>query len=81
MERSRATRFFPGYHAFPGGVLDALDGDAERDEARRRAAVRELEEETGVKLAPEALEPAGRLLTPPFGPTRYDTSFYVCELP
>jgi glyoxylase-like metal-dependent hydrolase (beta-lactamase superfamily II)/8-oxo-dGTP pyrophosphatase MutT (NUDIX family) len=81
VERSRATRFFPGYHAFPGGVLDALDGDAERDEARRRAAVRELEEETGVKLAPEALEPAGRLLTPPFGPTRYDTSFYVCELP
>lgn len=79
MERSTSTRFFPGYHAFPGGVVDAEDGDGE--DSRRNAAVRELAEETGVQVKPEALEPAGRLVTPPFGPTRYDTSFYMCELP
>lgn len=79
VERSLTTRFFPGYHAFPGGVLDPADGEG--PEGRRRAAVRELEEETSVRLAPDALEPAGQLLTPPFGPTRYDTTFFVAELP
>lgn len=79
VERSRATRFFPGYHAFPGGVVDAPDGEG--DEGRARAAVRELEEEAGVRLDPSQLDPAGRLLTPPFGPVRYDTSFFVAELP
>ena len=79
VERSMATRFFPGYHAFPGGVLDPSDGTGA--DASRAAAVRELEEETGVTITQAKLEPAGRLLTPPFGPTRYDTSFYVCELP
>ena len=94
VERNATTRFFPGYHAFPGGVVDAADlalppGTAAQQQAvpgdgdagRRKAAVRELEEETSVKLAPDALEPAGRLVTPPFGPTRYDTSFFVAELP
>ncbi|HET6406118.1 MAG TPA: MBL fold metallo-hydrolase [Candidatus Thermoplasmatota archaeon] len=79
VERSRQTRFFPGYHAFPGGVLDAADGGGE--DARARAAVRELEEETGVRLDPAALEPAGRIVTPPFGPVRYDTTFFMAELP
>lgn len=79
VERSTATRFFPGYHAFPGGVVDGEDGDGE--DARRNAAVRELAEETGVRVEPGALEPAGRLVTPAFGPRRYDTSFFTCELP
>lgn len=108
VERSRSTRFFPGYHAFPGGVVDAADGDG--PEGRRRAALRELFEETGVLVTtrrPDPLFPredraavlakglasfglqwdvarlheAGTLLTPPFGPVRYDTTFYVCELP
>lgn len=79
VERSANTRFFPSYHAFPGGVLDAADGDG--DGGRAKAALRELHEETGVRIAPEALVPAGKLLTPPFAPTRYDTSFFVAELP
>lgn len=78
VERSRETRFFPGYHAFPGGVLEAADGDGPR--ARRAAAVREVQEETGIVLTPDVLLPAGRLVTPPFGPTRYDTSFFFAEL-
>jgi glyoxylase-like metal-dependent hydrolase (beta-lactamase superfamily II)/8-oxo-dGTP pyrophosphatase MutT (NUDIX family) len=79
VERSRRTRFFPGYHAFPGGTLDPADGADE--DARRRAAVREVKEETGVNLRAEDLVEAGRLLTPPFGPLRYDTSFFVADLP
>lgn len=109
VERSRRTRFFPGYHAFPGGVVEPQDGEG--PDARKGAALRELFEETGVLVtktpppagfprdeatrdAPgealakhglawdlDALVDAGTLVTPAFGPLRYDTTFYVCELP
>lgn len=75
VERSMRTRFFPGYHAFPGGVLDPGETD------RALAACRELKEETGVTVEPSALVQGATLLTPPFGPLRYDTTFYLCELP
>ena len=74
-ERGRSTRFFPGYHAFPGGVLEPGETD------RAAAAAREVLEETGVALDPAALRQAATLLTPPFGPMRYDTTFYVAECP
>lgn len=79
VERSMRTRFFPGYRAFPGGVVDEADGEG--DAGRVAAAVRELREETSVRVDAAALVSAGRLVTPPFGPTRYDTSFFVAELP
>lgn len=79
VERGQRTRFFPGYHAFPGGTLDPADGQDEG--ARRRAAVREVEEEVRLRLDPDQLVEAGRLVTPPFGPLRYDTSFFMAELP
>lgn len=75
VERSQRTRFFPGYHAFPGGVLDPGETD------RALAALRELHEETGVAARREDLVQAATLLTPPFGPLRYDTTFYFCALP
>ncbi len=51
--RADALRFFGGYWAFTGGVIDAVDladGEASRDDevSHRRCAVRELFEETGV---------------------------------
>jgi endoribonuclease LACTB2 len=50
VRRAMSLRVFPGFWALPGGGLDPLDGDP-RDgtlEAYRRAAARELFEETGV---------------------------------
>jgi glyoxylase-like metal-dependent hydrolase (beta-lactamase superfamily II)/8-oxo-dGTP pyrophosphatase MutT (NUDIX family) len=51
--RSAKLRFFGGYWAFPGGVVDAIDvvGEADGEETHRRCALRELFEETGVLVA------------------------------
>lgn len=50
--RAPELRFFGGYDAFPGGVLDPEDGLADDEEALAaatlRAAVREVFEETGL---------------------------------
>jgi 8-oxo-dGTP pyrophosphatase MutT (NUDIX family) len=45
------------------------------------AAVREVEEETGVRLADDLLLPWSRWITPEFEPRRFDTWFFVALLP
>ncbi len=52
VRRSDSLRFFGGYWALPGGVIDPGDGDMERDpeDVFRWCAARELFEETGVLL-------------------------------
>jgi 8-oxo-dGTP pyrophosphatase MutT (NUDIX family) len=61
LERSGASRFLPGYVAFPGGAVDAQDERlAERwfgraAEAARACAVRELLEEVGLALTGDGL--------------------------
>src|SRR5688572_12442439 len=46
------------------------------------AALRELQEETGLELADAArLVFAGRWLTPPLGPLRFDNRFFLLEWP
>ncbi|MFN0058315.1 MAG: MBL fold metallo-hydrolase [Planctomycetota bacterium] len=52
VRRADALRFFGGFFAFPGGVLDAAEAssDADADTAYQRCAARELFEETGVLL-------------------------------
>lgn len=78
------VRFFPGYHTFPGGTLDK---EEQQEVAKgglaafQRAAAREVEEEIGVALDPGSLAPAGRLVTPPFAPLRYDTQFFLAQAP
>ena len=52
-QRARHLRTHSGQIAFPGGRIDAEDGDAET------AAIRECEEETGI--GPEHVEIVGRL--------------------
>jgi len=56
LERSAASRFLPGYVAFPGGAVEPQDAPlAERwfgnpEQAARACAVRELMEEVGLGL-------------------------------
>ncbi|MGZ4131752.1 MAG: NUDIX hydrolase [Actinomycetota bacterium] len=64
LRRSDASRFLPGYVAFPGGAVDAADeahglrwfGSA--GEAPRAAAVREVLEEVGLAIVRYGLAPA-----------------------
>jgi glyoxylase-like metal-dependent hydrolase (beta-lactamase superfamily II)/8-oxo-dGTP pyrophosphatase MutT (NUDIX family) len=82
-KRNRRSRFLGGFYAFPGGMVEDEDGDfeAEEDECLRRTASRELAEETGVEIDPASFLPAGRRITPPFSPRRFDSLMYVAALP
>src|SRR5918998_3909630 len=46
--RNPAARFMGGAWVFPGGAVDEHEGEGDR--AHRLAAVREAEEETGLRL-------------------------------
>jgi 8-oxo-dGTP pyrophosphatase MutT (NUDIX family) len=63
---------------FPGGSVDACDGEA----AHRAAAVRELQEEAGIALSDvEELVEFSRWITPAEVAVRFDTRFYLAQLP
>ncbi|HZI19326.1 MAG TPA: MBL fold metallo-hydrolase [Pyrinomonadaceae bacterium] len=127
--RGRRMVFLPGFHAFPGGQLDAADAsigveaapDGDSDPTRAAliaCAARELFEETGVlvargtdsmtrgqlasvlddltsgrmtfggllahyglRLDARDFQFAGRWVTPPFSPRRFDTLFFVARCP
>jgi 8-oxo-dGTP pyrophosphatase MutT (NUDIX family) len=71
VRRSEAARFMPGVWVFPGGAIEAGETPAQ-------CAARELEEETGVALAPEhELIAWSRWITPEVVPIRFDTHFLV----
>jgi len=77
--RSRKSRFMPGHLAFPGGRMDP--GDRPEDEgAYRRCVSRELQEETGLEIAPESWSDAGERTTPPLFPVRFRTLFFVARV-
>lgn len=80
VQRTHAARFMAGHWVFPGGAVDSADGEGQR--GLRAAALRELAEEAGVVLAPEAeLVPFARWITPEQSPIRYDTWFYLAAAP
>ncbi|HWG91751.1 MAG TPA: NUDIX hydrolase, partial [Candidatus Thermoplasmatota archaeon] len=61
VERSADQKFFPGYHAFPGGTVDP--NEEKHSRPFHIAALRELFEETGILLAEgRDVEGAGVLL-------------------
>jgi len=80
VKRNPAARFMGGAWVFPGGAVDAHEGEG--DEAHRVCAVRELEEEAGIGgIAPGSLVKYSRWITPAEVKTRFDTHFFLAPLP
>jgi len=80
VKRTPHARFMGGVWVFPGGAVDAHEGEG--DAAHRVAAVRELQEEAGIVLAdPDALVKFSRWITPAEVVVRFDTHFFLAPLP
>jgi 8-oxo-dGTP pyrophosphatase MutT (NUDIX family) len=80
VKRTPRARFMGGVWVFPGGAVDAGEGDG--DEAHRVAAVRELREEAAVALeGPAELVKFSRWITPAEVQIRFDTHFFLAEMP
>lgn len=80
VRRNPAQRFMGGYWVFPGGAVDADEGEG--DAAHRAAAVRELHEEAGVAdIDPGELVKYSRWITPELIKIRFDTHFFLARAP
>jgi len=80
VRRNPAQRFMGGYWVFPGGAVDAREGEG--DGAHRAAAVRELHEEAGVGgIDPGELVKYSRWITPARIKIRFDTHFFLARAP
>lgn len=77
VKRNEQARFMGGVWVFPGGAVEGADAGA-----HRAAAARELAEEAGVTLAdPSVLVEFSRWITPAEVAVRFDTRFFLAELP
>ncbi len=82
VRRTPEARFMGGVWVFPGGAVDADDGDDDCDGAHRAAAIRELREEADIALDdPEELVEFSRWITPAEVRIRFDTHFFLAPLP
>ncbi len=80
VRRTPQARFMGGVWVFPGGAVDAEEGDG--DDAHRAAALRELSEEAAIELDdPAALVKFSRWITPAEVKIRFDTHFFLAPLP
>jgi 8-oxo-dGTP pyrophosphatase MutT (NUDIX family) len=80
VRRNPRQRFMGGAWVFPGGAVDA--GEGEGDAALRLAGVREVQEEAALTLPePGALVKLARWITPAEVKIRFDTHFFLAEAP
>ena len=80
VKRNPASRFMGGAWVFPGGAVDAHEGEG--DQAHRVCAVRELDEEAGIAgVDPGSLVKYSRWITPAEVKIRFDTHFFLAPLP
>jgi 8-oxo-dGTP pyrophosphatase MutT (NUDIX family) len=76
VQRNPEQRFMGGAWVFPGGATNGEDAD------ERATALRELEEEAGVRLGDEPeLARYSRWITPAQVKVRFDTHFFVARAP
>jgi 8-oxo-dGTP pyrophosphatase MutT (NUDIX family) len=85
MLRRNARGAFGGMWVFPGGRVDPADlvGLDPGDElgAARRAAVREAQEEAGLRMDPASLRPFAHWTPPAVTPARFATWFFIAPAP
>ena len=80
VQRDPNARFMGGVWVFPGGAVDAHEGEG--DEAHRVCAVRELDEEAGIAgVEPDGLIKYSRWITPAEVKIRFDTHFFLAPAP
>ena len=80
LKRSGEAKFMPNVWVFPGGAVDAEDGEGEQ--GHRACAMRELAEEASIELpADEELVLFSRWVTPEIVSTRFDAWFYLALAP
>jgi 8-oxo-dGTP pyrophosphatase MutT (NUDIX family) len=79
VRRHRGSSFMADAWVFPGGRVEASDGEGEA--AFAVAAARELGEEANVVVAPSTLVPFARWITPSAEGKRFDARFFVAPAP
>nr|MCU0258315.1 NUDIX hydrolase [Solirubrobacteraceae bacterium] len=80
VQRTPQARFMGGYWVFPGGAVDAHEGEG--DAAHRAAAVRELAEEAAITgIDPAGLVKFSQWITPREIAIRFDTHFFLAPIP
>jgi 8-oxo-dGTP pyrophosphatase MutT (NUDIX family) len=80
VRRNPEARFMGGAWVFPGGSVDAADGEGQP--GLKAAALRELSEEAGIELPAGAeIVAFARWITPEAVKTRFDTWFYLALAP
>jgi len=80
LKRAETAKFMPGVWVFPGGAVDPEDGAG--NAGYGACAVRELEEEAGIALAPEEeLVLFSRWITPEVISRRFDAWFFLALAP
>jgi len=93
-QRGAKAAFMPSKFVFPGGAVDAADHSGvltgtpdlrlgDKATGLYVAALRELLEETGLRLPPrtDALRFIFRAITPPGRPRRFDARFFIAMAP
>ncbi|SFN50473.1 8-oxo-dGTP pyrophosphatase MutT, NUDIX family [Mycetocola miduiensis] len=86
LQRPRGGGSFSGAWVFPGGAVDPEDrafttGELDEEASARRAALREVREETSLEVSPDALVSAACWLPPSIAPKPYRTWFYAARAP
>jgi 8-oxo-dGTP pyrophosphatase MutT (NUDIX family) len=79
MLRKTQGQSFGGLWVFPGGRVEDVDGQGY--DGARQAAVREAEEETGLRIDVAGLVPLAHWTPPPQAPKRFNTWFFVAPMP